>query len=79
MAHTSKQFQPHMFILQKLKNPPNVFFTHLFFASAIIQIFSGLFLHRLYKLLRVNINWIRVPKPDVAKESQNQEGESKFK
>ena len=57
-----------MFILQKLKKPPDRFFTHLFFASAIILIFGGLFLHRLSRLLKFNLNWIRVPKTDFARQ-----------
>ena len=39
-----KHDKPYMFILQKVKNPPDGFFTNLFFASAIILIFCGLFL-----------------------------------
>ena len=57
-----KHSKPYMFVLPKLKNPPDGFFTHLFFASAIILIFGGLFLHRLSMLLKFNPNRIRVPK-----------------
>ena len=45
-----------MFILQKLKKPPDEFFTNLFFASAIILIFGGLSLYRLSMLLKYNLN-----------------------
>ena len=66
--HTHLKYsKPCRFILQKLKNPPDGFFTHLFFASAIILIFCGLFLYRLYRLLKSHPNLIRVPKTDSAR------------
>ena len=49
-----------MFILQKVKKPPNGFCTYLLFASAIILIFGGLFLHRISRIIKVKMNWIRV-------------------
>ena len=54
--------KPYMSILQKLKKRPDGFFTHLFFASAIILIFGALILHRLSRLLKYNRNLIRLPK-----------------
>ena len=56
-----------MLNLQKLKMPPDGFSTHLFFASAIILIFGGLFLHRLSRLLKYNPNLVRVPTTDFAR------------
>ena len=63
-----KHSKPYMFVLPKLKNPPDGFFTHLFFVSEIILIFGGLFLHRLSRLLKVNINCIMVPTTDFARQ-----------
>ena len=61
MAHTPKNSNPYIFILQKVKKPPDGFFTHIFFALSIILIFGGSFFHRISRILKVNINWIRVP------------------
>ena len=54
-----KHSKPCKIILQKVKKPPDGFYTCIFFASAIILIFGGLFLHRLSRLLEVDIKWIR--------------------
>ena len=43
-------------------------FTHIFFDSTIILIFEGLFLHRLSRILKVNLNWLRVPTTDFARQ-----------
>ena len=51
-----KNSKPYIFILQKVKSPQNEVFTHLFLDSSII-----LFLHRLYRLLKVKLNRLRVP------------------
>ena len=68
-CHTHlKHSEPCMFILKKLKKPPDGLFTNIFFASAIILIFGGLFLHRLSRLLKFNLNWIRVPKTDFERQ-----------
>ena len=53
---------PYLFILQKLKNPLDIFCNHHFFASAIILIYGGLFLHRLSRILKVKFNWISAKK-----------------
>ena len=59
--HThQKNSNPYTFILQKLRNYPDVFYTHLLFASAIIQILSGVFLHRLSRIIKFNIKWVRL-------------------
>ena len=66
--HTHLKYsKPYIFILQKLKNPPYGFCTPLFFASAIILIFGGLLLHRLSRILKFKINWLRVPITDYAR------------
>ena len=57
-----KNSEPHTFILQKVKNPLDGFFIRLFFASAIILIFGGIFLHRISSLFKVKIKCIRVTK-----------------
>ena len=62
-----KHSKPCIFILQKLKNPPYGFCNHLFFFSAIILIFGGLFLHRIYRLITVKLNWLRVTTTDLVK------------
>ena len=51
-----------------MKNPPDEFCTHLFFASAIILIFGGLFLHILSRLIKFNTNCLRVPTTDFARQ-----------
>ena len=42
-----KHSKPYIFILQKVKKPPDGFLTHLLFSSANILTFGGLFLHKL--------------------------------
>ena len=59
-----KHSKPYTFILQKVNNPSDGFYTHLLFVSAIILIFVGLCLHRLSRLLRVNLNWLSVTTTD---------------
>ena len=73
-----KHSKPFMIILQKLKKTPDGFFSHVFFASAINLTFGGLFLHRLSRLIKVKLNWLRVPTSDFARKMQNQEVEFKF-
>ena len=63
-----KNSKPYIFILQKVKKPPDGFLTHIFFASAIILIFGGLFLHSLSRKLKVNLNWLRVPTTEFSKQ-----------
>ena len=60
MEQKPKKFEAKHKYLTKLKKPPYGFSTHLFFDSAIMLIFGGLFLHRISRLLVVNINWISV-------------------
>ena len=67
MSHTPKTFQAIYIYFTKLKNPPCEFYTHLFFASAIILVFGGLFLHRIYMLIKANTIRIRLPKTYCAK------------
>ena len=64
MSHTPKTFQEIHIYFTKVKNPPDVFCTHIFFASKTILIFGGLFLNRLSGILRFDINWLRVPTTD---------------
>ena len=68
MVHTPETFQAINIYLQKAKKPPVVFCTHLFFASEIILIFIGLFLHRKFRLLKVNIKSLMVTTSDLARE-----------
>ena len=64
-CHTHlKHSKPYMFILQQLKKPPDGSFTRLFFASSIILIFGAFILHGLSRLLKLNINCIRVSTTD---------------
>ena len=44
-----------------MKKPPDGFFIHLLFASETVQIFGGLFLHRISGILKVKLKWLRVP------------------
>ena len=67
MEHTPKTFESMHIYFTKVKNTPDEFYTHLFFASEIILIFGGLFLHSLYGLLKVKLNWIRVSKTEPAR------------
>ena len=67
--HTHLNYsKTYIFILQKVKNPPDGFFFHIFFALSIILIFCGLFLHRLFSILKSNINWIRETTSDFSKQ-----------
>ena len=68
MAHTPKTFQAIHIYFTILKKPTDLFFTHLFFASAIILIFGGLFLHSLSRILKVKPNLLRVPETEFARE-----------
>ena len=61
-----KHSKPYTFILQKVKKPPDLFCTHLFFDSAMIIIFIGLFLHHPYSIIKVNIGWLRVRTTDFS-------------
>ena len=62
-----KHFKTYLFILQKVKNPPDGFCTNLFFASATILQFGGLFLHMISRILNIKLNWTRVPINDFAR------------
>ena len=63
-----KHSKPQIFTLQKVKNPPDGFCTHLFFASSVILIFGGILLHRFFRLLKFNLKWIRVPTIDFSRQ-----------
>ena len=52
-----------------MKNIPDGFYTNLFFAPEIILIFGGLCLHGIYRILKVNINCIRVPTTDFSRQN----------
>ena len=52
---------PPKFILHKYKETSDIFCTYLFFASSSIQIFCGVFLHSLSRLLKFKIKWLRMP------------------
>ena len=64
MSHTPKTFQSIHIYFTKSEEASRWIFTHLLFASSIILTFGGLFLHSLFGLLKVNINWLRVPKTE---------------
>ena len=68
MAHTPKYSDPCTFILQKVKKPPDGFWAHILFASKTVQISCGLFLHRIYRILKVKIKFLRVPSTDFARQ-----------
>ena len=56
ICHTHlRHSKSHLITLQKANKPPDIFFTHLFFDSAIILIFGGILIHSLSSLLKVNI------------------------
>ena len=42
-------------------NPPDEFFTHLFFASSIVLILICISKHSLCRIIKVDIKWLRVP------------------
>ena len=63
-----KNSNSYTFILQKLKKPPDGLFANIFFASEIILNFSGIFLHRLSRILKFKINWLRVPTTNFSKQ-----------
>ena len=66
--------KPNMFILQKVKNTVDGFCTHLFFDSAIILTFGDLSFDKISRIIKVNLNWLRVPTADFATKMKNQEG-----
>ena len=67
--HTQLKYsKPYTFILQKVKNLPDGLCTHLFFASSIILIFGDIFLHRLSRIIKVKIKWIRLPTTDFVRQ-----------
>ena len=63
-----KHSNPYTFILKKVKKPPYGFHTHLFFASEIILIFGGIFLHRISRLLKLKFKRIRVPQTEFSRQ-----------
>ena len=68
-CHTHlKHSNPYTFILQKLNKPSDILCTHIFFASEIILIFSGVFVHRISRILKVNLKWIRVTAIDFSRQ-----------
>ena len=67
MTHTPKIFQAIYIYFTKSEEASILIFTHLFFVSSIILIFVGLFLQRISRIIKVNLNWIRVPTTDFAK------------
>ena len=68
MAYTPKTFHAINIYFNKVKNPPDEFCTHLFFDSAIILIFGGILLYKLYIVLKYNLKWFSVPKIDFARQ-----------
>ena len=67
--HTHLKYsKTYIFILQKVKKPLDLFCTHLFFASAIIIIFSRLCLHILSRLHKFKLNWSRVITTEFARQ-----------
>ena len=68
MAHTPKTFKAIHIYSKKIEDASIWIFTHLFFASAIILIFSDIFLHRISRLLKVKLKRIRVPTDDFSRQ-----------
>ena len=66
-SHTHLKYSKlYTLILQKVKKPPDEFFTNILFASEIILIFGGLFLHRLSRILKFKLKCLRMPKNDFS-------------
>ena len=63
-----KHSKPYTFIKKRLKKPPNGLCNLLLFASAKILIFGGLFIHRISRILKFKLNWLRVPTTDFARQ-----------
>ena len=61
MSHTPKHSKMYTFILQLFKKPPDGFCTHPLFASSITLIFGGLFLHRISRILKAKLDWLKMP------------------
>ena len=68
MSHTPKKFQSIHIYFTKVKKPPDGLCIHLLFASAIILIFSGIILHSLSRILKVNIKLLRVPTTEFSRQ-----------
>ena len=62
-THTLKIQYIHIYFT-KSEESSRWILTHIFFDSEIILIFGGLFLHRLSRILKVNLKWIRVTMTD---------------
>ena len=67
-AHTPKTFQSLHIYFIKVKNPPDGFCSRLLFASVVIIIFGGIFVHRLYRILKVQLKLIKVPTTDFERQ-----------
>ena len=67
MAQTPKTFQAIHIYSTNLKKYPDGFCNHIFFASAIILIFGGLFLRRLSRLLKFKLGFLRVSTTDLTR------------
>ena len=69
IAHTPKTFQSIHIYFTKTEESSRWICTHLFFVSSIILVFGGLFLHRLSRLLKVYIKWLRVPTTEFVRKN----------
>ena len=74
MAHTRKTFHAIHINLKKMKKPPDEYCTRIFFALSTILIFGVTYLHRLYRILKGDIRFIRVPKMTL-KEKKSEPGD----
>ena len=68
MTHTPKTFQDIHIYFTKVKKHPDGIFTHIFFASSIILIFSRVFLRIISRLHKVQLNLLRVLTTEFARE-----------
>ena len=63
--HTPKTSQAIHIYSTKVKKPLYGFFTHLFYSSETIQIFCGLFVHDLSRIIKFKHNFQRVPTTEL--------------
>ena len=70
MEYSSEPFQAIHIHSTKSEETSIWIFIHLFFESATILIFSGIFLHRLYRIPKFKIKWIRVPTTEFSRKKQ---------
>ena len=56
-----KNPKPYPFIIQTMKKPLDGLCNHILFASTLILIFKGIFIHNISRILIIKLKLLRVP------------------